>query len=132
MNTHRVTSYFDGFCQRRGGTLAIFIGLCLCQRRGWNSGYIHSFVLVPEKGWNSGYIHSFVLVPEKGWNSGYIHSFVLVPEKGWNLAIFIVSSEHLLNIAVFLESWKEVAPYLGLFSADVATEVNSHSEREKK
>ena len=57
---------------------------------------------------------------------------MLVPEKGWNLAIFIVSSEHFLNIAVFLESWKEVAPYLGLFSADVATEVNSHSEQEKK
>ena len=43
------------------------------------------------------------------------------------------TSEHLLSIAVFLESWKEVAPYLGLLNDDVvATEVNSHSEQEKK
>ena len=43
------------------------------------------------------------------------------------------TSEHLLSIAVFLESWKEVAPYLGLLNDDiVATEMNSHSEQEKK
>ena len=43
------------------------------------------------------------------------------------------TNEHLLSIAVFLESWKEVAPYLGLSNDDVvATEGNSHSEQEKK
>ena len=43
------------------------------------------------------------------------------------------TSEHLRDIALSLESWREVAPYLGLSSADVVTtERNAHSEQERR
>ena len=43
------------------------------------------------------------------------------------------TGEHIRSIALFLVSWREVAPYLGLSTADVETsEGNSRSEQEKK
>ena len=41
--------------------------------------------------------------------------------------------EHLLDIAIFLTSWREVAPYLSLSSAEVeVTERDARSEAERK
>ena len=43
------------------------------------------------------------------------------------------SEENLRDIALFLESWREVAPRLGLSSAQLETiERDAHSEQEKK
>ena len=43
------------------------------------------------------------------------------------------TGEHLRDIALSLESWREVARHLGLSSADVeTTERNAHSEQERK
>ena len=50
-------AYIACLRQRRGGTLAIFMELCVCARKGWNSGYIFMVMCLYKRRWNSGYIH---------------------------------------------------------------------------
>lgn len=43
------------------------------------------------------------------------------------------TDEHLRDVALFLESWRIVAPHLGLSSFDIATiERNVHTEEERR
>ena len=43
------------------------------------------------------------------------------------------TEEHLQDVALFLESWPNVAPHLGLSSADVgATRIDAHNEQERR